>query len=585
MCGIFGFFLKNEKINEDKKKIAIESLKLLNHRGPDNFGFWINKENNFFLGHTRLNILDISSKSNQPFYENQTALSFNGEIYNYSSLKSVLKKDFKFHTDGDTEVLFNFLRKNKVDNLIDIDGMFAFAYYNSGELFLCTDIFGEKPIYYIENQFGVFFSSEIEPLKKFLNLEKDFSEAKKNIFYMFGFSKENTFYKNLKYCPPASLLKIVNGQIVIKKNYWSYQDLLKDRNKKSKVNKIDLLEIKNLLIESCEKRLNSDVPIALLLSSGIDSTLIACILKKELNFDINCFHASFKKSSNTNLQFNETNLTSNIAKELDINLNIENIDFDENFFSFENLINIFKQPNDNISALMSYQINHAISKKYRVAISGLGADEIFYGYNGYNFFNKNLNIINSKLIKKILKKVNFLKTKKIDTLKYYQNFKELELIFSYLNYNFYPNIQTKLFEGLNYNNDLSFLDNFSNIRISSTLPYQMLLASDHSSMQNSLEIRSPYLNRKLLLKLLEFDHGAILDNNYKPLQRKILSEYLPKSLINPKKIGFILNPKIFFRNSQKTKNQFNSEKFKFDRLNLRKLIYKEFFKNENKYNI
>ena len=89
----------------------------------------------------------------------------------------------------------------------------------------------------------------------------------------------------------------------------------------------------------------------------------------------------------------------------------------------------------------------------------------------------------------------------------------------------------------------------------------------------------------MLLKLLEFDHGAIIGKNYKLLQRKILAEYLPKSLINQQKIGFILNPKIFFRNSQKTKNQFNNEKFKFDRLNLRKLIYKEFFKNENKYNI
>ena len=104
-----------------------------------------------------------------------------------------------------------------------------------------------------------------------------------------------------------------------------------------------------------------------------------------------------------------------------------------------------------------------------------------------------------------------------------------------------------------------------------------MLASDHNSMQHSLEIRSPYLNRKLLLKLLEFDHGAIIGKNYKLLQRKILAEYLPKSLIN-QKIGFILNPKIFFRNSQKTKNQFNNEKFKFDRLNLRKLIIKNFLK-------
>lgn len=585
MCGIFGFFLKNEKINEEKKKIAIESLELLNHRGPDSIGYWINKDNNFFLGHTRLNIIDISSKSNQPYFENQTALSFNGEIYNYLSLKSILKKDFKFKTNGDTEVLFNFLRKNKVENLIDIDGMFAFAYYDSGELFLCTDIFGEKPIYYLENDLGVFFSSEIEPLKKFLTLEKDFSETKKNIFYMFGFLKEETFYKNLKYCPPASFIKIVKGQILIKRNYWSYQNLLQDRNKKKIISKTDLKEIKNLLIESCETRLNSDRPIALLLSSGIDSTLIASILKKEINFDIKCFHASFKRFSNKDLQIDETSLTSKIAKELDLNLYVENIDFDENFFSHKNLIKIFKQPNDNISALMNYQINKSISKKYKVAISGLGADEIFYGYNGYKFFNKNFNIINSKIISWILKNFNFLKIKKIETLKYYQNFKDLELIFSYLNYSFYPKIRNKLFEDLKYIDEISFLDNFSNIRMSSTLPYQMLSASDHSSMQHSLEIRSPYLNRKLLMKLLEFEHETILGQNYKFLQKHILAEYLPKRLINQKKIGFILNPKIFFRNSKKIENEFDNETFRFDRLKLRELIYEEFFKNESKHNI
>ena len=107
-------------------------------------------------------------------------------------------------------------------------------------------------------------------------------------------------------------------------------------------------------------------------------------------------------------------MTSKIAKELDLNLYIENIDFDENFFSYKNLINIFKQPNDNISALMNYQINKSISKKYKVAISGLGADEIFYGYNGYKFFNKNFDKFKVKLI---LKKINFLKIKKIETLR------------------------------------------------------------------------------------------------------------------------------------------------------------------------
>ena len=207
----------------------------------------------------------------------------------------------------------------------------------------------------------------------------------------------------------------------------------------------------------------------------------------------------------------------------------------------------------------------------------MGADEIFYGYNGYNFFYKNLNIINSKIIDQILKNISFLKNKKINTLKYYKNFKNLELIFSYLNYNFYPDIQTKSFGDLDYDEDLSFLDNFSKIRITSTLPYQMLSASDHSSMQHSLEIRSPYLNKKLLLKLLEFDQSAILSKNYKFLQRDILNQYLPNNLINKKKIGFILNPKIFYRNSKKNKKECKDEIFKYDKLHLRKLIYKEFF--------
>ena len=157
--------------------------------------------------------------------------------------------------------------------------------------------------------------------------------------------------------------------------------------------------------------------------------------------------------------------------------------------------------------------------------------------------------------------------------------------YSYLNYSFYPKIRNKLFEDLKYIDEISFFDNFSNIRMSSTLPYQMLSASDHSSMQHSLEIRSPYLNRKLLMKLLEFEHETILGQTYKFLQKHILAEYLPKRLINQKKIGFILNPKIFFRNSKKIENEFDNEKFKFDRLKLRELIYEEFFKNESKHNI
>ena len=379
MCGIFGFYLKEKKIDDIQKQNAIKALNLLNHRGPDHTDYWINQKNNFFLGHTRLSIIDNTSKANQPFFKNETALSYNGEIYNYKELKEELKKDFSFSSTGDTEVLFNFLLKNKVTNIEKLDGMFAFSFYDNGELYLCTDLFGEKPLYYIQNESGFFFASEIKILTNFLNIKKDNCEDKKNKFLMFGFLKENTFYKNLKYCPQASILKIKDGKLVQNIQYWKYNEALKNSEKKKIIEKKDIHEIKNLLISSCEKKLNSDQPISLLLSSGIDSTLLAAIYQKELNVKLETFHASFENLKNTNSEFNETKLTKKIAKYLNLDITIEKIDFNENFFSVKNLLKIFDEPNDNISSLLTQVINKRMSKKYKVGISGLGGDEIFYG--------------------------------------------------------------------------------------------------------------------------------------------------------------------------------------------------------------
>ena len=581
MCGIFGFYLKKGIINKNQKVAAINTLELLKHRGPDHTDYWINEKNNFFLGHTRLSILDNTHKANQPVHKSQFALSYNGEIYNYKELRNELKKDFTFSSSGDTEVLFNFLLKNKTDQIEKLDGMFAFAFFNFGELYLCNDIFGEKPIYYIQNQDGFFFASEIKPLINFLKIKKDDSPLKRDKFLMFGSLREDTLYKDLNYCPPASILKIEKGILIQKKQYWSYKNLLETRDKKKIIEKKDITQIKNLLISSCEKKLNSDQPIALMLSSGTDSSLLASIYKKELNINLESFHASFENLKNSNSEVNETDLTKKIAIALDLNLTIKKIDIDEKFFSNKNLFELFNEPNDNISTLLLYSINRSISEKYKVAISGLGADEIFYGYNGYSFFNKNIKFIQSNFLNKTLKYFDKIEFGKLKTLKYYNKYSGLDLIFSHFNFDYYEDIENKYHDNLEYNNKLSFIENYSLIRFSSTLPYQMLSASDKASMHTSLEVRSPYLNKELLQKVLEFDPNTLINYGHKYLQKKILEDYLPKNLINQKKIGFILNTKTFIENSFSEIVKRKDKSFEFNRLNLRKLMYKDFFYNEN----
>ena len=164
MCGIFGFIL-NEPLQDKEIAEGLSHTKSLSHRGPDHLGSWFNKEEGIFLGHTRLSIIDLTSDSHQPFYNENSHLVFNGEIYNYRELKrSLISKGLVFRTEGDTEVLSNYLKEYGGGRLEEIDGMFAFAYYKEKSLILATDVFGEKPLYWYQNEKGFYFSSEPAPL-------------------------------------------------------------------------------------------------------------------------------------------------------------------------------------------------------------------------------------------------------------------------------------------------------------------------------------------------------------------------------------------------------------------------------------
>ena len=244
--------------------LALESIK---HRGPDARSLYL--KGAIKVGFRRLSIIDISDAANQPMFAEGNAgwVVFNGEIYNYRELKrSLISKGLKFRTEGDTEVLSNYLKEYGGDRLEEIDGMFAFAYYKDKSLILATDVFGEKPLYWYQNEKGFYFSSEPAPLISLLGLKLNPNETLIKEFNTLGYlSAGKTFYEGLVSCEPGSFLEVKQNQKVNKRVYWKKPEFFEEKGRIHPLGESEIDEIHSLIIESLRNRIYSDVPMGLFL--------------------------------------------------------------------------------------------------------------------------------------------------------------------------------------------------------------------------------------------------------------------------------------------------------------------------------
>ena len=401
MCGIFGFYL-NRKLNDRDISQGVHSTNQLSHRGPDNRGYWHDKEKGIFLGHTRLSILDTSSKANQPFNNNNSQLVFNGEIYNYLSLKKKLEEDgSKFVTTGDTEVLSEVLYKKESDALKHIDGMFAFAFYDKERLLLAVDYFGEKPLYWHSSDDGFFFSSEPEPLIKLLNLSIRTDSKMSVEFLTLGYvASPNTAFQGLFRCSPASMLLIEKGKKVKECKYLNYPEQKIGNGRVKKLSERQLDDISDILIKSVNNMTISDVSVGVFLSAGIDSSLIAAILSKELGKDdIVAFTVKYDK----NLIHDESDGAAKIASFLGMNHIVVDSKNYNNDYNMEHLNKIFGEPNYGLTAFSIEQMSTLAKQYFSVALTGTGGDEIFFGYGKYPFLYKYRFLLASYLSKALLR--------------------------------------------------------------------------------------------------------------------------------------------------------------------------------------
>ena len=267
------------------------STKIIDHRGPDALTTKWFKNHNSGLGHARLSIIDISDVANQPMHniENNTYIVFNGEIYNYKEIRTELVKlGYRFFSNSDTEVILKAYHKWGEDCLKKFNGMFSFAIFdgNSGDVFLCRDRLGIKPLYFYNSGSSLIFASEIKSILEsdIYVKEIDFNAFHTSIHYQVG---PFTGFKGIKKLEPGCYLNYSDNTIEIKK-YWDLEPEELSISYDEAFSKLDYL-----INDSIKLNMISDVPIGALLSGGLDSSLICAIMQKHLKNRIKTFTIKF----------------------------------------------------------------------------------------------------------------------------------------------------------------------------------------------------------------------------------------------------------------------------------------------------
>ena len=592
MCGINGIIFKNSKV--DKRKILTMNA-LLHHRGPDQSGYISYK--NLLLGHTRLSILDISTKGVQPMTaDGRYWIVYNGEIYNYKDIKkNLIEKKYKFYSDTDTEVVLNAYREWGLDAFNKFNGEWACAILDKieNDLIICRDGIGYKPCYIYEDNNYIAFSSEIKSFSPIKTLEFDPSNLGINSSTLQSTCK--TVFKNVNIVRHGRVLKINLSDYEKKYIRWDFP--LKNLPKINSGYNENVNEFYKLLYDSTKLRLNSDVKVGTSLSGGLDSsaifTLLNLIEKKEFN-------------QNTNLDLNPTIVNYkemktkgdaiNLAKQFNKKFKILEFE-DRDFSKLQTLLVSLETTEEFFMQKSLYESQK--ERGIKVSIDGHGADEFLY-YPGWipQISIGTLNNIISlyKIVNKFGKTNTINQFKKIfglrDTIPNKIDFKPNLDINNHLG----DYVDSQLFDSsFQYiNEDLDELDNFNYEQSYTYLMsycgwFQFFLNKwDRASMSSSVEVRMPFLDNDVRLFNLALSSNMKFRNeNTKSILRDAFKKKFPTALLNQDfKQG--LNRQNFHmdtKNKNFIKEILNQNEFKNSSIFNNKKIIDDFSQDTNFENI
>jgi asparagine synthase (glutamine-hydrolysing) len=373
MCGICGFYRVSD--HYDAATVLSAMTGCLSHRGPDGMGTWLSPEMDVGLGHTRLAIIDLAG-GRQPIQsaDGRFVIVFNGEIYNFRSLRKELEDlGHHFRTSSDTEVLLEAYIRWGPACLQRCRGMFALAIYDTQarEIFLARDRTGIKPLYYHCGPSGFLFGSEIKAILRVPGVPRRLDYQALADFLVLGYPlAPKTVFANLWELEPGTSLR-VSRRGIEKQRFWSWRQQIVSVGEREA-----LEQTQEALAKSLREHLVSDVPIGVLLSGGIDSSLLVAFLARVLREDVETFTVSFSEAAYDESQYAEVVARSLGVRHRKIVLDPSLADIS----LIENILAQFDQPFADSSAIPTYFISKEIRKSAKVAIGGDGGDEMFGGY-------------------------------------------------------------------------------------------------------------------------------------------------------------------------------------------------------------
>ena len=558
MCGITGIVAFNEigRFNMTNLESATQAL---SKRGPDDHGTY----DDYFtgLGHRRLAILDTSQMGHQPMQlpEGHHVISFNGEIYNYRELRKELEaKGVQFYSQTDTEVLLQLYIHEGKDCLQKLNGFFAFAIYDSQKksTFIARDRLGIKPLLYYQDEDKFLFSSELKSLMKYSS-DWQIDTTALNIYFQLNYIPAPLcMLKGVKKLMPGQSLTIQNGEVTFEQYYDLPNTQHAEPTNSYAQNQRKLAE---LLDESVEKRLVSDVPLGSFLSGGIDSSVITALASQHTD-SLNTFSIGYKDAP----YFDETHYAQKVADKFNTNHTVFSLNMDDLYSHLDEITDYIDEPFADSSAIPVFILSRRTRKHVTVALSGDGADEIFSGYNKHSAWikseqggwaNQLISLLSpmarslpksrsgklGNLMRQIVKFSDGLKMNPAERYWFWAAISRQAEVNKLLvdpidNQGERKQlIESWLRDMLDYNDFNDFLRTDTRL----VLPNDMLQKVDLMSMANSLEVRVPFLDHNVVDFAFSLPPDQKIDTG---MRKKILQDafrhILPKELYKRPKKGF-----------------------------------------------
>lgn len=567
MCGIAGFIDFHKKSTKSNIQSMIEPL---NHRGPDGEGVSLFKSKNAIIGfgHKRLSIIDLSQAGKQPMALNHLHITYNGEIYNYKEIKNeLLELGHHFNGESDTEMILHAYTEWGIKAVERFIGMFAIALFDEKkqEVVFIRDRAGVKPLFYYQKNDLILFSSELKSFHEHPEFEKKLDLNAVAAYMQYGnVPTPHCIFKNCGKIKPGHYLKInLKNKSQQEIQYWNVYDFYNQP-------KLNLsfpeakIQTKELLKSAFNYRMVADVPVGVFLSGGYDSTTVSSLIQAESTARLKTFTIGVP-----DIGLNEAPYARDIAKHLDTDHTEINCTEQEAIEMIKDLPFFYDEPFADSSAIPTTLVSKAARKDVTVALSADGGDEIFGGYNRYDFmhrYGKTLNSIPKAVRKILVGAMGNVSSEKIPVLKDKYNFhNRYEKLKTVLNDPSEKEIMLSLSQQFNDEQMKSVMKSeFTSLPtmfqskemledFKSPLSYMMaidfqtymlddiLQKVDRATMTNSLEGREPMLDHRILEFAAQLPDEYKYQNGIKKrILREITHDYIPKELLDRPKMGFAI---------------------------------------------